>query len=374
MRIIVLNYEFPPLGGGASPVSYEISKGYVKLGHQVDVVTMAYGHLPTYERKDGLAIYRVWSGRLKMEISHPWEQLLYLMSGYLKARKLLKNKTYDFCHCHFLIPTGILALRLHKKFGLRYVVTSHGSDVPGHNVDRFTLLHHFTGPILRKIVRHAEYITTPSVYLKTLIEKNILKGKTSAKIIPIHNGSASLLKPNSKKENIILSVGRMLPMKGFQYLITAFKKINNDNWKLIIVGDGSYKKNLETLAGNQPNIIFTGWLEKSQDQLAELYNKAKIFAFFSEIESQGIVLVEAMSTGCALLAANASVIRETVSSDVGFVVDPKNSDEVEVKLSELMNNEPLQKTFAQKSMERFNKLYRWPDIIKKYESLIKTNE
>lgn len=36
----MLNYEFPPLGGGASPVSYEIAKGYTKLGHDVDVVTM----------------------------------------------------------------------------------------------------------------------------------------------------------------------------------------------------------------------------------------------------------------------------------------------------------------------------------------------
>jgi glycosyltransferase involved in cell wall biosynthesis len=374
MRILILNYEFPPLGGGASPVSYEITKGYAQLGHTVDVVTMAYGQLPSYEKKDDVSIYRVRSGRSKMEVSHPWEQLLYLISGYFKARKLLKNKTYDLCHCHFLVPTGILALWLYKKFGLRYIVTSHGSDVPGHNLDRFTLLHRFTGPILRKIIDRAEYITTPSVYLKTLIEKNILKGKSLDKIITIHNGSASLLRQDIKKENIILSVGRMLPMKGFQHLITAFKKIKNDNWRLVIVGDGSYKKNLETLAGDQSNIIFTGWLEKSQGQLTELYNKAKIFAFFSKVESQGIVLVEAMSTGCALLAANASVIRETVSSDVGFVVDPKNSDEVELKLSELMNNEPLQKTFAQKSMERFNKLYRWPDIIKKYESLIKTNE
>jgi len=38
LRILMLNYEFPPLGGGASPVSYEIAKGYVKLGHKVDVV------------------------------------------------------------------------------------------------------------------------------------------------------------------------------------------------------------------------------------------------------------------------------------------------------------------------------------------------
>ena len=42
LRILMLNYEFPPLGGGASPVSYEIAKAYAKLGHKVDVVTMSF--------------------------------------------------------------------------------------------------------------------------------------------------------------------------------------------------------------------------------------------------------------------------------------------------------------------------------------------
>ena len=42
LKILMLNYEFPPLGGGASPVSYEIAKGYTKLGHDVDVVTMGF--------------------------------------------------------------------------------------------------------------------------------------------------------------------------------------------------------------------------------------------------------------------------------------------------------------------------------------------
>ena len=50
----MLNYEFPPLGGGASPVSYEIAKGYIKLGHSVDVVTMGFKGLPKFEKKDGI--------------------------------------------------------------------------------------------------------------------------------------------------------------------------------------------------------------------------------------------------------------------------------------------------------------------------------
>lgn len=52
LKILVLNKDFPPMGGGAAPASYEISKGYAKLGHKVDVVTMHFKGLPYFEKKD----------------------------------------------------------------------------------------------------------------------------------------------------------------------------------------------------------------------------------------------------------------------------------------------------------------------------------
>ena len=68
MRILMLNYEFPPLGGGASPVSYELAKGYVARGHQVDVVTMRYKGLSAFEVQDGINICRVKCWRSHKEI------------------------------------------------------------------------------------------------------------------------------------------------------------------------------------------------------------------------------------------------------------------------------------------------------------------
>jgi len=79
-NILVLNYEFPPLGWWASPVSYEISKWYVELWYQVDVITMWYKGLPEYEKMDWINIYRVKCLRTKKQVCHPWEQLTYLYS------------------------------------------------------------------------------------------------------------------------------------------------------------------------------------------------------------------------------------------------------------------------------------------------------
>ena len=64
MNILVLNYEFPPLGGGASPVSRDISIQLQKRGHQVTVLTMGYRDLPEYEEMQGIKIYRLKCLRL----------------------------------------------------------------------------------------------------------------------------------------------------------------------------------------------------------------------------------------------------------------------------------------------------------------------
>ena len=115
MKILFLNYEFPPIGGGASPVSLEIAKGYVQKGHEVDVVTMSYRDLPAFEVVEGINVYRVRSLRSKKEICHPWEQLTYLFSAWRFLARRLKKIRYDINHTHFIIPTGVLALLAQKK-------------------------------------------------------------------------------------------------------------------------------------------------------------------------------------------------------------------------------------------------------------------
>ena len=233
------------------PVTKEVLQGIFDN----TVKAMGYKDLPKYEEiNSNFRIHRVKCLRSKKEICHPWEQATYLISAWFKCNELIKKEKYDICHCHFIIPTGVLALRLKKKFNLDYVITSHGSDVPGHNTDRFKLLHKFTGPILRTICKMAKAITVPSHFLKDLILRNI-DHDINEKMIVLPNGSKDFTKKDIEKENIILSVGRMHEGKGFQYLMEAFKKIDSDDWKLYLVGDGPYKKTLEKMAeGNKRNV------------------------------------------------------------------------------------------------------------------------
>lgn len=365
-KILILNYEFPPLGGGASPVSYELSKGYAQLGYKVDVITMAYKGLAKFETKDGMNIYRVFSLRSKKEICHPWEQLTYIISSKIFLKKHLKKNYYDICHCHFIIPTGIVALWLKKKFNIPYIITSHGSDVPGYNTDRFKLLHKFTGPFLKKVCKEAKVLTTPSDYLKDLIDKKI--GKYRIEVIP--NSSKDFYKRNVPKENIILSSGRLLERKGIQYLIKSFLELDKNDWKLYIAGDGPFRKNLEKLSRGNDNIVFMGWLDNAKPEYQEILNQARIFSLLSSSETQGIVFIEAMSTACAILSSNITACKETVTEDIGFLVERDNIKHIKEKLYALMKDEQLLEKFMKNSRKRYQENFQYENIVKKYISLL----
>lgn len=357
----MLNYEFPPLGGGASPVSYEIAKGYVKLGHSVDVVTIGFKDLPSFETVDGINVYRVKCLRSKKEMCNPLEMLTYIISAKKFLLNHLKTHTYDINHTHFIIPTGIISLWLKKKYNIPYIITSHGSDVPGYNPDRFKLLHKLTGPKLREICKNAKGIISPSNYLKNLILKNI--GDYNIKVIP--NG----IYPNKfvpkVKNKIILSTGRLLPRKGFQYLIKAVSD-KNYGYEVHIAGDGLIMQELKDLAlKSKTKIIFHGWMNNNSKEYKQLLESASTYVLASEKENASISLLEAMSAGCAIITTNVSGCPETIG-DTGLIVEPKNSEQIKEKIEYLINNPKNMEELGKKARTRLLRYYDWNNIIKDY--------
>ena len=334
LKILMLNYEFPPLGGGASPVSFELAKGYVELGHSVDVVTMSYKGLPDFEVVEGINVYRVPSIRSKKEICYPWEMLSYIISAQLFLQNHMKTHKYDINHTHFIIPTGIVSLWLKKKYGLEYIITSHGSDVPGFNTDRFKLLHTFTKPVLIEVCKNAKKVVSPSKYLLELINTNIIDTKSKGIVIP--NGIYPDKFVPKKKKKVILSTGRLLPRKGFQYLIKAVSD-EDIGYEVHIAGDGPMMQELKELASkSKTKIIFHGWMNNKSKEYKELLETTAIYVLASEKENASIALLEAMSAGCAVITTNISGCPETIEN-TGLVVEPRNSEQIYEALLKLDN-------------------------------------
>ena len=290
MYILFLNYEFPPIGGGASPVSLEIARGYVRQGHMVDVVTMSYKDLPNYENIEGINVFRVKSLRSRKEICHPWEQLSYLISARKFLSRRMREVRYDINHTHFIIPTGILAIWLKKKFGLPYVLTSHGSDVLGYN-KRFAMLYPFLKRPWKRIVSEAKCVTAPSDFLIDSIKQITTDGTFKT----ISNGlDFDRFKP-MKKEKRILIVARLFMNKGIQDILDALEGIEMSGWKVDIVGEGPYRDILEQkVAVNNlaDSVQLLGWIDNDSDRMKELYGKAGIYISASYFESFGLTVLE----------------------------------------------------------------------------------
>lgn len=367
MRILYLNYEFPPIGGGASPASYEIAKEYVALGHQVTVVTMHYDGLLAYEEVDGIQIYRVKCLRRKVNISHPYEQFTYLLSALAFLKKHLIETRYDVCHCHFLIPTGFLAYWVKKNFKIPYIITIHGSDVPGYNPDRFQFLHRFTPPLLRRIVEESYRVTSGSVYLIDLLLENV--GDFEDKMIHIPNGiDANIYVPLPKKP-VIFSSGRLLERKGFQYLIEAVKK-EDIGFEVHIAGDGPMKTRLENLAGEaKTNVIFHGWLDNTSDKYKKLLGEASIFSLISSKENASLSLLEAMSAACVVVTSDVAGCPETIG-DAGLKIAPENPLLLNKVFKELITNPAKIRQLSNLARDKVVNDYNWRYLTKKYELLL----
>jgi len=355
LKILMLNHEFPPVGGGASPVTFELCKHLVARGHQVDVVTMHYDNLPRFETVSGVNIYRTAAIRRRANICHTYELATYAPGAFRKTMQLVRHKRYDIIHCHFIVPGGLLAWLINRLTGIPFLITCHGSDVPGYNPDRFGLTHKLIQPIWRILVSKNLQLTTPSNSLKELI----LKHYSHARVDVISNGIDTDFYRIGKKEKSILVCSRMFPRKGLQYVIKAIKEMSID-WEVNIIGEGPYLPELREAAKDSKVLIkFWGWLDRNDQKFRELFNKSSIFIFTSEAESFGMVIAEAMAAGNAIIASDIPAHRE-VLANTGLFVEVRNSKQIRKQLQKLIDDEQLRKYLQKQAKKRKSQRKKQP--------------
>lgn len=369
MNILSLNYEFPPLGGGGGYVTKAINETLVKKGFSVDLITMHYRGLKREEVINGVRVFRVRSLRKKQETCETAEMMTYVVSAIPFAMRLTKKNSYDLIHSHFVIPTSPIAYVLKKFRGLNYIITVHGSDIPGYNPDRFKFEHKFTTPFLRPIMKNAGMIIPLSGYLKDLIEGNI---SSDLPLTVIPNGmEPDRFRIDLPRLNRMLMTGRLLPRKGFQHTLEALKDVSLPGWEIHIAGDGPYRKRLETLARESKNkIIFHGWLPKDSEELRDLYERSKIFILPSDVENAPIALLEAMNAGLAVITTNTTGCKE-VAGDSGLLVNPRDTAGIKTAILKLVRDDGLIKEMGEKARRRSIECFSWDSIVDRYIEMYK---
>ena len=130
-----------------------LSRELVAKGHEVDLVTMRFQGNPTHENVNGVQVHRVPCWRRVKHVCTAPEAFSYVVAAGPVIRELLASKRFDIVHSHFILPDGLLAWRIRQMTGLPYVVTAHGTDVPGFNPHRMRLAHRLLRPVWHRVVR-----------------------------------------------------------------------------------------------------------------------------------------------------------------------------------------------------------------------------
>ncbi len=358
----MLSYEFPPLGGGGAGVVTGLSTELARLGHEVDVVTMGYRGLPRRERIAGVEVHRVPCVRLRESYCTMPEQATYVASALPYALKLVRKRNHDVNHTHFIFPDGFLSMLIHKLTGLPYLVTSHGSDVPGYNPDRFLRAHRVLAPVWRAIVDDAEGIVSPSESLRTLV----LKAKPDTRTTVIPNGFASdRFSARVTKKKRILVVTRMFERKGVQFFLRALEGLELEH-EVHIVGDGPYLGTLRTLARElRLDVDFRGWMDRGSEELIDLYETSQIYVFPSEAENFPMVLLEAMSAGSAIITTKGTGCAEVVG-DTALLVEPRDAAGIREALTRLVADPELCRRMGAAARARLEENFTWSAVASRY--------
>ncbi len=362
MHLLTLCYEYPPLGGGGGQVVYGLSKQLVATGSRVDLVTMRYRDLPRFEKRGNLSIRRVPCIRHGPIICHPHEMMSYICMALPIVMRMARENSYDIIHAHFIFPDGILAHIASMLTGTPYLITSHGSDVPGYNPDRFVLLHRMFRPLWKRVVRRASRIICITRFLENLVKQAMLEAKTV--IIP--NGFfPGRFRTGKQKRNRILIVSRMFKRKGIQHFLKAIEGLPLD-YEIHIVGDGPYLWELKRLAKALTTpVIFHGFLKNNSQQFSNLMESSKIFVFPSESDNFPMVLLEAMDAGMGIITTKGTGCEEVVGN-AALLTAPGDVVELRSALVKYIEDPLMRARLGERAQRRLDENFSWEVVAKKY--------
>ena len=376
MRILMLDNEFPPLGGGTGVVNYHLLQefaGYPDVS--VDLVTSSRSakSFETEQFASRIMIYKVPVDNRNIHHSTNRELIRYAWRGLRQCQKLLQEYTYNISFALAGVPAGVMSCTLKLRYGLPYLVSLQGPDVPGFEA-RYRNLYLILKPILRQVWRQAAVVTAISHEHQRLAYETL----DDIEIPIIYNGvNTEIFCPgNHKHESInILCVGRLIERKGQHHLLRAFASLSQElpdyHLQLTLAGTGDAESALKTLAerlGITDQVHFAGFIP--HQTMPEIYRQADIFVLPSQSEGMSMALLEALASGLPVVVTDTGGTRELVSTGAnGLVVVWADVEGLVRALKQLVKDISLREKmgFAARQVAL---MFSWAQIARQYLDLI----
>ncbi len=350
MRVLALNYEFPPLGGGAGNATAHISRELVELGCTVSVLTTWFPGTDRHEIRDGYAVHRVRALRRRVDRSSPLEMASFVASAALPALRLARRVKPDIVHVYFALPTGLLGLLIKRFTGTPYLLSLRGGDVPGFLPETLGGLHRLTAPLHGPIWHGAAGIIANSEGLRDLAQEQM---GLPVELAPNGVDLREYCPSSAPVEGPLraLFTGRLVRQKRVPFLLEAVRDLPVS---VDLVGAGPDEEALREQAvalGIQDRVRFLGWA--SREEMPQRYRDADVFVFPSVEEGMPNVVLEAMASGLPIIATDIYGHRGLVKDgDNGFLVPVEDSKAIAGALRRLAADPKLRQQMGERSRKR----------------------
>lgn len=344
-------------GGGAERVLLLLAGQWQQEGHVVEIVTLRRDSVREYDPPAGVKVRRL---KLIGE-RNPFWRPAHLFGLWTLRRALLAGRPH-------------LVISFIDKLNAAVLLALTGTDVPVVATEHLAPWMNPLGGnwerLRKRVYRRARAVVSPTAAITDWFIASML-GRFETLPYPAKRYEPS----EGEREKMVLGVGRLAPQKGFDLLIEAFAEIADEaiEWRLEIAGEGPERANLSR------QILALG-LESRAELLGQvsdagaLYSRAEIFALPSRHEAFPMVLCEALSAGCCVVAADCPTgPREIVAdSAAGVLVSPESVNGLAGALRRLAADPKARETLRKAAVERGRALTgqaaltRWSEALKRW--------
>jgi len=396
MRVLVLTSSFPRFRGDSAGIFvYHLGTALERLGVDLEVLAP---HHPGSERHETWGRIRIsrfpyfyplklqrlcyGAGILKNMKESPMALMQlpsFVLAELSYAFRIAQKRKFDLVHAHWSIPQGLTAFFLSRLYKIPYVLSVHGSDVYGLRSPALRLLN-------KAVVHQADGCVANSNATATMASN--VSGRRDISVIPM-GVDVDLFKSvrsgtNGHTENgpNILYAGRLIDVKGVQYLIEALPRVlkMHPSAKLLIVGSGPLRSSLAELSERlhlQDQVKFIH--DVPQEELVRYYSMADVFVLPSvvtdtgETEGLGVVLLEAMACGVPVIGSAIGGISDIIEDqETGLLVRQKTPVDLAEKINRVLADKELRQRLSKRGHDFVKERFSWPLIAKRYLGLFRS--
>jgi glycosyltransferase involved in cell wall biosynthesis len=361
----MVNYEYPPLGGGGGVINALLAEELAKR-HEVTILTSNAPGLKSDEEDKGVRIKRVEVYfRSQRSVASFASMLAFIPSGIREGRKLLTSSRYDVINTHFVLPTGPVGDSLSRYSGIPNILSLHGGDLydPSKwtSPHRHALLRGWVRALLR---RSHKVVGQSSNTIENM--RRFYAPEVNAVRIPLAIKRPTFpVRPErqlyglAENEILLVTVGRLIGRKANNQLLLMMSELPEKNLRLLILGSGPEEGPLREEAEKRQLgklVSFLGQVNESEK--FAILSASDIYVSTSQHEGFGLVYLEAMASGLPIVCYNHGGQADFLKDDENGYLVPLNDLKTFKQRCQLLISSPdLRARLASNNKRRVEEYY-----------------